>query len=195
MESLAYKEELRAHRRGHPGLPLQCLWSSIMTTTAPLLGPWTQTTRCLLCQSFVTTACRLWCVTREDGTASRRALTGPVGSAGRQCPKVERGQSVQHRRHLFHPHHRPLALTLTFPLLSFSFLSLCSFLSSFFHLHHLHVWANTVTDAELLTSYKTVLAGLQFNHCSSGSKGQTVGGQWAAEGSILIISLNETGHH
>lgn len=131
MESLAYKEELRAHRRGHPGLPLQCLWSSIMTTTAPLLGPWTQTTRCLLCQSFVTTACRLWCVTREDGTASRRALTGPLGSAGRQCPKVERGQRVQHRRHLFHPHHRPLAITLTFPLLSFSFLSLCSFLSSF----------------------------------------------------------------
>lgn len=72
-------------------------------------------------------------------------------------------------------------------------LMLISFL--IFHLHHLHVWANTVTDAELLTSYKTVLAGLQFNHCSSGSKGQTVGGQWAAEGSILIISLNETGHH
>lgn len=30
---------------------------------------------------------------------------------------------------------------------------------------------------------------------TQGSKGQTVGGQWAAEGSILIISLNETGHH
>lgn len=131
MESLAYKEELRAQRRGHPGLPLQCLWSSIMTTTAPLLGPWTRTTRCLLCQSFVTTACRLWCVTREDRTASRRALTGPLGSAGRQCLKVERGQRVQHRRHFFHPHHRPLAITLTFPLLIFPFLSLCSFLSSF----------------------------------------------------------------
>lgn len=64
-----------------------------------------------------------------------------------------------------------------------------------FHLYHLHVWAHTVTDAEPPSSSDALLAGLQFNHCSAESKGQTVGGQWAVGGSILIISLNETGHH
>lgn len=64
-----------------------------------------------------------------------------------------------------------------------------------FHLSHLHVWARTVTDAEPPSSSEALLAGLQFNQCSAESKGQTVGGQWAVGGSILIISLNETGHH
>lgn len=64
-----------------------------------------------------------------------------------------------------------------------------------FHLYHLHVWARTATDAEPPSSSEALLAGLQFNHCSAESKGQTVGGQWAVGGSILIISLNETGHH
>lgn len=91
IRSLAYKEELRAHRWGLSGLPLHCLWSSVMTTGAPLLGPWTRTTRCFLCHSFVTTTCRLWGITREDGTASKMAQTWPVGSAGRQRPEVEPG--------------------------------------------------------------------------------------------------------
>lgn len=70
---------------------------------APLLGPRTQTTRWLLCHSFVTAACRLRGIAGDDGTAAGRAQAGPVGSAGRQRLEEETGQQ---RRHRSRPPHR-----------------------------------------------------------------------------------------
>lgn len=90
LESLTYKEKQRTRL----GIPLQCPPVFYNDHWVPLWTPWTQKTRCWLCQSFVTTACRLLWVTREGRTVSSEAQPRPLGSAGRQCPKVERAKSA-----------------------------------------------------------------------------------------------------
>lgn len=80
----------------------------------------------------------------ELGTGSQRLQTGPLGSAGRWCPEVKEGRESN------------ISIAGTFMVASLLFFLL--------HLNHPHVWAHTATAAVLLTSFKTALAGLQFNH-------------------------------
>lgn len=181
------------------GFPLQCPWSpSIMTTEHLYRVPeHRQQDACsvshlsLLPAGYDVSPWRIeQCLGRH-----RQGLWDQLGD---RAPGVETGQRMQHQQHLYHHFHlyyRPLDLLLTFPLLNFSLSSLSSFLPSSFSIFPIFLCGPPVTDAESLTSFKTALAGLQFNHCNTRSKGQTVGSQWAAAGSILIISLNDTGHH
>ena len=163
--SLAFKE-LSWGRRGEimwgpsPAMPL-VLYNDHW---APCWGPSTGTTRCWLCQSFVTTTCRLWGgggggVTRDDGNSAYEAWRGPVGSAGRQSPGIEGGQRVRLHHH-FHPHHHPSALSPTpHPILT---LSLSSSPPS---------PPPPPPAAACVGSVWQMQSGLQFNRCISGGRG------------------------
>lgn len=79
---------------------------------------------------------------------SRKAYTGPVGLAVRQCPEVERERAKSARSARLSP-----VLSTTGHLTAFTiFSSFC------------YMCGPKVTDAKQLTSNNTALEGLQFNH-------------------------------
>lgn len=149
MESLAYKEELKAQR---PGFFLHHPRSPIMTTEHR--HRFREHGRGAHSVSHPSGAPSGY---GELGAGSQRLQTGPLGSAGRRCPEVKEGRESN------------ISTTGTFMAPSLLFFLL--------HLNPPHVWARTATAAALLTSSTTAPAGLQFNHRRPTVRQQAVNGQ------------------
>lgn len=152
MESLAYKEELRAQRPSHVGPFPASPPVPIMTAEHQYrLSERGQGARSVSHLSGAPSGYG------ELETGSQKLQTGPLGSAVRRCPEVKEGRGSN------------ISITGTFMAASILFFLL--------HLNHPHVWARKATAAPLPTSFKAALAGLHFTHPGPRVRQEAVNGQ------------------